>query len=504
MLSDFLENNIENKIHILSILHAKNCVALKEMMEELGLSASAINATVGELNFDLKGIAEIQKVSSTFQFILHLPDVTFMELSHVIYKNSNVLNCLHFLLTNNGNISFSVFIDNMFMTKSNAYRIKQTCTDYLHCIGLDIRKNQVIGDEYRIRFLIALLYYKYGIDCCGIDSYSIQLAREFILSTNQQITMRFLEHTTAEYGFFECLFILSWKRKQYPLDSSPSNALKRLKELFIYPEICQRIRTFLEPRLHLTFEESDFDYFHVIYCATNSCVLADKWSANDIAQVHALVSTDSRYLSLKSSFETYFGKTIAESKELRSVLIYFYKKCILDLQCIIPDKHYYLTQSSTRETLAVKHQILRVLDDWTTANHISYPIGNEHVSYLTTQLTAICKLSMTPVSVIVMSDLTAEIEVMKLYLSRNYSSRTINISTALINAQDLSFLSTVKNSVVIVKKTFAPLIATLGLPKSNRVVPVNIDINITDQRNILNAIIECDEIIFSTLWNTTV
>ena len=73
---------------------------------------------------------------------------------------------------------------------------------------MDIKKNKVIGEEYRIRFLIALLYYKCGIDCCDIDEYSIKLIKEFIISTNQSITFEFLNNATNEYDYFDCLMSL--------------------------------------------------------------------------------------------------------------------------------------------------------------------------------------------------------------------------------------------------------------------------------------------------------
>ena len=100
-------------------------------------------------------------------------------------------------------------MDEHFLSKSAAYRVRESCVHYLHSVSLDIHHNRIAGEEYRIRFLIALLYYKYGFDCCNIDETSTALARTFILASNQVIDLHFLEHSVEEYGLFECLLILT-------------------------------------------------------------------------------------------------------------------------------------------------------------------------------------------------------------------------------------------------------------------------------------------------------
>ena len=67
MLNDFLENNVRNKLCIISILHLKHSVSLKELSLELDLSISGLNSVINELNFELREIAEISKTSSSFK-----------------------------------------------------------------------------------------------------------------------------------------------------------------------------------------------------------------------------------------------------------------------------------------------------------------------------------------------------------------------------------------------------------------------------------------------------
>lgn len=246
MINDYLENNIKNKLKIFTILYTKTVTSTTELIDNTQLSYKNVINLVTELNNDFQGIAEIQRCSSTLTFYVY-EEVSLTDLLFSIYDTSNVLKCLKFLINNDDNQPFSDFADDNFLTLPTAYRIRQNCVQYLNVIGLHVERNQIIGAEYRIRFLIALLYYKCGIDCCGIDRESIMLARKFILYTNQTINMDFLEATTDEYGYFECLLILTWKRKKYPVTFVPPKDFDILKSFFSYAQLETKLHEFFTP-----------------------------------------------------------------------------------------------------------------------------------------------------------------------------------------------------------------------------------------------------------------
>ena len=143
---------------------------------------------------------------------------------------------------------------------------------------MDIKKNKVIGEEYRIRFLIALLYYKCGIDCCDIDEYSIKLIKEFIISTNQSITFEFLNNATNEYDYFECLMSLLWKRKDHNDNLSIPKELEKFKEIFIYNDLKKYLHNVIGNQLNIDFSKKDYDYMYLVYFCTNNFLFANQWT----------------------------------------------------------------------------------------------------------------------------------------------------------------------------------------------------------------------------------
>lgn len=492
MLDNFLENNVQRKLHIFSILHISHSISVKELSKEVKISPASISVLIDDLNFDLEGIAEISKNATTIE-MKALEDVSFFEIFHAIYKSSDMLKCLRYMIMNDSHDSFTEFSEEYHLSRPSAYRIRQNCVNYLHEIGLDVRKNKVIGNEYRIRFLIALLHYKYGIDCYDIDAHSIQIVREFIVSTNDKINIQFLEDTSGEYGYFECLMILAWKRKEYPLTFEKSEELEKLKQLFIFPELKKHLKETIENRLGVSFSDYDYDYIFLVYCCTNSCVLADHWKQEDITLVHNIIFSIPKVKNLVKQFENKYGTKMSQSHAFKSAVIYFYKKCIFNLHCIIPDKHFYLDSKNDSSKLMIQQCISEMIEAWKTENNIPYPVDEGHLQYLSLQVFSIMQQFMEPVQILVVSDLTAEVEILMLYLERKFSQQRVTITPVLFNAQDLTFMAKLDNSVIITKKVFASALSNMGISENNFIVPINIEVNEFDKQAIVDALVKCEK-----------
>ena len=144
----------------------------------------------------------------------------------------------------------------------------------------------------------------------------------------------------------------------------------------------------------------------------------------------------------------------------------------------------------------VRQCVSEMIDTWKKENHIPYPVDAAHSQYLSLQIFSIVQQFMKPVQIFIVSDLTAELEILKLYLARKFSRHRITIKPVLLNAQDLSFMSELDNSVIITKKVFAHLLSTMGISKNNSIVPINIEVNELDKQAIVDALVKCEKNIF--------
>lgn len=466
MLDKYLEPSIQNKLRIFYLLRTRMEVSIKELNQINQTTQTNTFTLLNELKNDLWGLAEI-RVSDSHAFFSVYENVSFLELLHALYRDSNILRCLSFLTSNTEGLPFSVFIDESFLSKSAAYRVRQSCANYLRSVGLFIQRNRVSGEEYRIRFLIALLYYKYGFDCCGIDQASVSLARTFVLSSNSVIDRDFLEYSTEEYSFFECLLILTWKRKKFPPVLPGSGDMDKLKEMFFYKKIKQCFKETIEKELTDDFTETDYDYVLLCYCCTNNCVLSDKWTRKDIEQLHQIVLSAPAFKDLLNRLSQKFGNEITRGRELKATLVYFYKKSLLELQCLIPDKHFYLHGSNSQLLFSLNDSVTLLLKDWKAANKIQYEMDPGHTLYLTAQLGTVLSRLISPVTLVIVSDIVAEIESARLVFSRLFSPIRVTIVSFQLNAEPLSVLQSYKNSLFLVYKKFDRMIRKLGVSDSN-------------------------------------
>lgn len=483
MLDQYLEKNIQNKIELFNMLHVEKNLSIADLCSLLSLSPSGIRALLAELSIDFSGLASIEKHASRFSLKIY-PEVTFIELLHAIYQDSAVLHCLKFLILNDAQIALTEFMDQEFLSKSSTYRIKENCLKYLTKIGLDLNKNQVVGEEYRIRFLIALLHYKYGISCYEMTDTDLQVIHHFVLATNHTIDHVYLDLTTNEYGYFEYLLFLSWKRKQYMTAPFFSKHLDTCRKISIYKKLNPAIHEHLESALNLTFNQNDCDYIFLIYCCTNNCLFMDQLKDADLDDIHRLAFTDPVFLDLLHRIEKRFGKEIASSHIMRVSLIYFFKKSLLELQCIIPDKNFYIYSKKSDLTQIIFHSLSLLLSEWRNANQIQYEIDDGHILYLSLQIELIIKQFMPPVPIVILSELTSELELISSYLRRLFPPSRVTLKPMLLGAQTKDQVCAQASSVIITNRKFQYLFEKWDLKKCNTIVPITVELN----RNELTAI----------------
>lgn len=481
-----------------------NDVTSRELSEILHLSVTGINMLVSEINAEIGNYAEIINTMSNLS-IYYKRENNLTTLVHIICRNSNVLLCMKFYITNKNNRSFSDFYDQYFLSPANAYRIRQSCKEYLKSIDLDIEQNTIYGDEYRIRFLIALLYYKYGVNCCDINEQDVLTIRKYVLSTNNTIDMNYLHHMQMEYNYFEALFILSWKRKQYDVQIPKSNQFEKLKEIFIYNEMKMTIKRDLEPKLGIEFSENDYDYLYLVYCCTNSCLFADKWTEKDILKVHEVVYSDPLFQNLMQKVEDILGKDIQASHPIRSTFIYFYKKTLQGLCCLIPDEHFYMDAHQKQSTQILYKVLSDIIVRWKTENGLKNAIDRTHIYYLTLQIEFILRKNVAKVPMYVISDQNDELEVMQLTMEHYFSSRCTKIKPLLINAQNISFLYSQKNCIIVLENKFEDLIKYHTKENGNKkIISITVEKGKREIQAIDDALFEYEEVVFNDFLNSMI
>lgn len=133
------------------------------------------------------------------------------------------------------------------------------------------------------------------------------------------------------------------------------------------------------------------------------------------------------------------------------------------------------------------------LKKWQAENGIKYQFDKGHLYYLAVQFSNIMRRSMPPVRVVVLSDIILEIKTWDIFLNRFFSQTRIKIKSILINAEDITSLSSLENSVIVVKKVFQNYLKELNLKKNVYVIPASLEINSFEYKEISKGIMNCEQ-----------
>ena len=495
MLFDYLETNIQNKLRVLGMFHSQAQIPVPFLKEELSLSLPAINALIRNINADLDGIAVIEKHDAMYHWCSDYP-FDIHALIPLLCDDSIILQCLRFLILNTKHQPFSTFIEEEYLTKSSSYRVRHTCEVYLNEIGLNINNNCIAGPEYRIRFLIGLLYSRYGIVCYEDDEISRTIIKKMTLAANPCLDASYIERSGSDYHYFACLMSLTWKRQNRELTPLCSSQFEQLKTLHVYDELQDLAETIAAKTLGIRFSKQDLDYMFLVFCCTTNPLFADHWEMTEKEKVGQIVFSEGNFADLHCRFTKLFGSDVTSSHAFKTTLVTFYKKCILELQCIIPDENCYLYSRRNSITLALYRIILSVLNDWSLANDQRYMIRTEHVFFLSMQTAFILSRYMPPVPVYVCSDRPDELEVMYLYLNRRFSSTGSTIIPLLLNTGDKETLLHIHHAIIIADNRIDNILHGWNIDKDNTIIPISTEMNNIQLQPVRDAIKKQEESTF--------
>lgn len=492
MLDSFLEQRIIIKQNIFHILLDNDSIDLFTLSHLLNTSEKNTKYLIDCLCNEIPELKILKKDRDVY--CMELPNFELpFEVLYPTYRTSGVLQCLKFFITNHDHHPFSKFSLEQHYSLANAYRIKEKCQNYLAEIGLSIKNNFIFGEEYRIRYLIALLDYKYGIDCGYFDSHSRDLARNFICQTNKTINKEFLDLTREKYGYFENLLILSWKRKQYSPFIEIPNDLKLIQKLFVFDLLNEYVQKYIENPLNINYDESDYYYVFLIYCTSNCCVFADRWNDERIAEINRLLLNIPNLKDLREKIEAKYGKEVADNRMMKITLFTFFKHMILNLEGIIPDKWDCSQSNKTAITEIIAKQMHDLLDHWRSDNNIKYRFEDSKLYFISYQIKTIIRQLINPIKIITISDLILDLETIEYYFMTNYPKGRVEFQSLLLNAKSLEILNEADDTIIIINKKFQSILDHLSINNSNQIVLTSIDFNKEDRTKIAQLIVEKQE-----------
>ena len=133
------------------------------------------------------------------------------------------------------------------------------------------------------------------------------------------------------------------------------------------------------------------------------------------------------------------------------------------------------------------------------------PLYRTHIYYLTLQIEFILRKNVAKVPMYVISDQNDELEVMQLTMEHYFSSRCTEIKPLLINAQNISFLYSQKNCIIVLEKKFEDLIKFHMKENGNKkIISITVEKGRREIQAIEDAIFEYEEVVFNDFLDSII
>ncbi|MET3643685.1 helix-turn-helix domain-containing protein [Streptococcus gallinaceus] len=456
MLSNFIEPAILNRIFLVNTLLEFTYSEFYELVQITGFSKKTIRELITELQPLLEDELHIRMDSKQIHCCL-LSNATKTECLQRIYRESPFLQCLSFLVMNQQQLPYNEFIKTHYMSVPSAYRLKKRCDQYLETIGLTTENNHVVGEEFKIRYLLALLQCHFGVICYPITEEDHLLVREFMTGSNARMTQELLGLMEEEHLFFEFLVILTWKRHSFRPHLPPSRQFDALKKLFIYPLIQDYSEQILEPSLQMKFDIVDYDYLFLVYCTRNNPFAGDKWTPENNRALEQIVVNETDIATLLPLFEQFLDPSLVFSESFITSMVELFRKFLYNLQQLLPEDCL-IDRYLKEECSPLYRKNRELLSKWMTELGYVGEVSPKHLNLLTVQIRQLLKTQIAPISVVLCSNNESNLVMFKGWLHQHLSEKTTRIIAFNLNTEDVKLLKNMGNAVIIADKKYIPLL----------------------------------------------
>lgn len=179
------------------------------------------------------------------------------------------------------------------------------------------------------------------------------------------------------------------------------------------------------------------------------------------------------------------GKEVIFTRNFRMAIVYFYKKCILNLHPLLPESNPFLFNTLNTNQKVLFNQVQRMIDVWRTANNIPYFFTKEQIYFLTNQIEVIYQLFIPEIDITIVTNTISEYESIALKLTTTFNHYKLNPKVFMINAENIEQLYQNKNTIVLIHPKFATFIDETKLPASSPIIKLAIDYLPTYQEQLI-------------------
>lgn len=427
---------------------------MTELVDKTKLTPATIKQYIEDLNHcfsDQLTISIKQQVISC-QYPQALKD----NYLHDLYAESKILQLLKFLILNaQAQKPLTYFAEKTFISNASAYRLPEAISPYIKKVGLDLVKNSIVGDEHRIRYLIAFLQSKYGLDIYPLTDDDLTLIKAYVQETASHLEFSHL--LVDSFLFYDILLSLAWKRHDYKLSLPKSPIFQQLKALFVYDKLKHSLTDILSPLTGQSYDANELDYFFLVYITSKNTFASQEWTEQDTDLCCSIFEQNDNFQRLLLPIKDTFDIPDANLRDLTKILISFSRHFICQMQFFIPEKNDFLDGYYNGNQQLLK-RVLKITKKWRRQISTDTFINYHHLYLFCNYLELFLKASQPKLEVILLwTDLISS-RLLSQYLPDHFSQNAVHFTSYHLLGDDIYDIKNAKADLIITNNRLIPFI----------------------------------------------
>lgn len=312
------------------------------------------------------------------------------------------------------------FAEKEWISLAKVYKIRSKVIDYLGQLDIEVSDNQIVNNECRIRFLMAFYQWKVGINFIDITSHR-QFMLEKLFKEVEKVEKCLFSKSSKEYA--SILLQLNFIReKKNPIffDEESVRILKRTK---IYQRLSIPIENFLKKNMFNKVTHYEIFYFALVFNIMNANYYDSEHLSDTYSSYSELIKDSPKlcYDNLIEKFEEKYNLVLREDPLFEVSIITFLRKCLFNLQILIPEEHLERGHIARVSTVFFE-EIKQIFVEWDRETDLRLIFSDAHFQYLASKLFFVINKKERPKRLFLLSSFYADYLLAKEILTHEYGA----------------------------------------------------------------------------------
>lgn len=426
MILDYMEKTVVRRAKLLNILYCNQEETLGKLSFVLECSPMTVVSDVEYLQNELEVPI---KQSDKGDYGLKPNKAHLDDYLHKLYATSTFLTFLQYFFIYENKIDFLDFIKQQKVSTAKGYRMRQEIVKYIAETGLELKDNQVCGNQILLRFLRAELVKHLNMQLIFMDEQFSSACEQILTKLEEQLGIVFTkeQHYLYQLLMNQSILVSKWDKSDFDSD------IESLISAKMYPTgYCELVKEYLSQywsEENYLFEEK---FALVVFLAINPYIFDENLPVQMVLQNELSFFALPKVNELISEIKQKFIVEKSREKHFYTALYIYLRDAFLGIQNI--KNSCKIMIETPYRTTKTYYDLVKLLEKW---NHKRLKLSN-HYNLILYKRMAIILTTKHYSDVVIVSEQRSDALFLRDYLQKMYSKKPMNLKIATTQAELLN------------------------------------------------------------------